>query len=194
MGKSPAPVLPPAPGPKPGGAVSKAPKPTAPPPDAPAKPPLAKEWARPTEELTPQERASRLAPGMSAGTSKVPFPVVDRDAYLAMTKAAGSIAAKTHAAPIALVNLSDLHAIQHTINDERLGQHLESPDLVAPGTRGSGHGGLVDKPVVVRKDGQLYIHDGHHRLTAAKLRGQDTAKVRLVDLDGEHVLGADRAS
>jgi hypothetical protein len=154
----------------------------------------AKEWARPDEELGPMDRAKRLHPGGSAGTSKVPFPVADRDAYLAMTREAGSIAQKTHGAPIALVNLSDLHAIQNTINDERLEQHLASPDMVAPGTRGSGHGGLVDKPVVVRKDGILYIHDGHHRLTAAAMRGQDTAKVRLVDLDGEHLPGADRAS
>lgn len=157
--------------------------------------PTAKEWGRPEEELNPAERATRmLRPGDSRGTSKVPFPVADREAYLAMTKEAGSIAKRTHGAPIALVNLRDLHAIQHTVNDERLMQHAESPDLVAPGTRGSGHGGLIDRPVVVRKDGVLYIHDGHHRLTAATLRGQETAKVRLVDLDGEHVSGADRAS
>lgn len=153
---------------------------------------LAKEWAKPTEEMNPMERAQRLHPGHAPGTSKVPFPVTDREAYLAMTKAAGSIAQKTHGAPIALVNLRDLNAIQTTVNDERLVQHLDRPDMVAPGTRGAGHGGLVDKPVVVRKDGVLYIHDGHHRLTAATLRGQDTAKVRLVDLDGEHVPGAER--
>ncbi len=142
------------------------------------------DWAK--EDLTPAERARRLPPGEKPGTSKVPFPVTDREAYLKAVHEQGSVSAKTHGAPIALVNLKDLHAIQHTVNDERLVQHLEDPHKVPPGTKGSGHGGLVDKPVVVRIGGQLTIHDGHHRLTAASLRGQKTAKVRLVDLDGEY--------
>lgn len=151
------------------------------PPQAPAPPagppPTAKQWAS-TE--------ARVEPAEGVGTSRVPFEVVDRQAYLAAIKPYGSIAAKTHGAPIALVNLADIKAIQETINDERLAQHLENPaGLVAPGAKGSGHGGLVDRPVVVRLGGVLYAHDGHHRLTAAHLRGQTTAKVRLVDLDGE---------
>lgn len=143
-----------------------------------------KDWAK--EDLTPSDRARRLPPGEKLGTTKVPFPVTDRDAYLKQVHARGSVSEATHGAPIALVNLKDLHAIQHTVNDERLVQHLEDPHLIKPGTLGSGHGGLIDKPVVVRLNGDLYIHDGHHRLTAAAIRDQKTAKVRLVDFDGEH--------
>jgi hypothetical protein len=173
--------------------------PPAPPRNASASAP-AKNWAKAgTGDADHSALLSKLQPGERKGTSKVPFPVADRDSYVASVKQHGSVAAKTHGAPIALVNLKDLHAIQKTVNDERLQQHLSDPDMVQPGTRGTGHGGLVDKPVVVKKDEQLYIHDGHHRLTAASLRGQETAKVRLVDLDAgaggaAPVLGEDRAS
>ena len=160
-----------------------APRPAPPAPSASARP-SAKEWVR--EDLTPADKAARLPPGTSAGTSQLPFQVIDREEYLASIKEHGSIAKRTHGAPTALVNLADLHAIQSSVNNERLGAHLEQPaGLVAPGARAAGHGGLVDKPVVVKKNGALFIHDGHHRLTAAHLRGQETAKVRLVDLDGD---------
>jgi hypothetical protein len=142
------------------------------------------------------QRAQKLAPGEKPGTSKVPFPVrPDGDAFKAeVHKQAGSIARKTHTAPVALVNLKDLETFQHTVNDERLVQHLDDPNMVQPGTRGSGHGGLVDKPIVIRKDGRMTIWDGNHRLTAAHLRGQETAKVRLIDLDGGQPVGQDRGA
>lgn len=154
--------------------------------------PTARDWAeRPND---PSESIKRLQPGERPGTSKVPFEVTDREAYLKSVHATGSVAAKTHGAPTALVNLKDLRAIQNTVNDERLVQHLSDPNMVPPGAKGSGHGGLVDRPVVVKMAQQLYIHDGHHRLTSAHLRGQDTAKVRLVDLDGDVHPGHDRAT
>jgi len=143
------------------------------------------------------DRVKQLSAGHTPGTSKVPFPVTDRQQYLKSVHEHGSIAQKTHGAPIALVNLKDLHAIQNTVNDERLVQHLEDPGMVPDGARGAGHGGLVDRPVVVKMGGSMFIHDGHHRLTAAHVRGQETAKVRLVDLDKSTqnaALGQDRAT
>lgn len=140
----------------------------------------AKAWASSGDD--PEQRISKLLPGEVDGTSRHPFQVMDRDQYLEMIKPFGSIARRTHDAPIALVNLSDLIGIQGTINRERLVAHLRDPAM-NEGMRASGHGGLIDRPVVVRLGGQLYLHDGHHRLTAAHLRGQDVAKVRLVDLD-----------
>lgn len=152
-------------------------------------PPLpdARAWAQQTMKSPNEAKLAQLEPGEKLGTSRVPFQLADRKSYLEMTKAIGSIANLTHVGPIALVNLHDLWAIQTTVNDERLVQHLDNPYLVEPGKRAQGHGGLIDRPVVVRKDGLLYIHDGHHRLTAATLRGQKTAKVRLVDLDGQFI-------
>lgn len=43
--------------------------------------------------------------------------------------------------------------------------------------------GKNDAPFVIKKNGQYYVQDGHHDLVAAADRGQQTAKVRLVDLD-----------
>lgn len=156
--------------------------------EAPTPPlPDARAWAQQPMKSPNEARLSQLEPGDKLGTSRVPFQLADRKTYLDMTRAIGSIANLTHVGPIALVNLSDLWAIQTTVNDERLVQHLDNPYLVEPGRRAQGHGGLIDRPIVVRKDGLLYIHDGHHRLTAATLRGQKTAKVRLVDLDGQFI-------
>jgi len=39
-------------------------------------------------------------------------------------------------------------------------------------------------PLVVRKDGKMFVRDGHHRLTKASEEGSQTAKVRFIDLDG----------
>lgn len=142
-----------------------------------------REWA--SEPETPADRHRRMPPGSRPGTTRVPFPVIDRAQYLAEVERYGKVAPRTHGAPVALVNLADLHAIQDDVNDERIGQHLENPLMYAPGTRASGHGGLIDKPVVVKLGGRLILHDGHHRATSAHLRGQQTMKVRLVDLDAE---------
>jgi hypothetical protein len=143
-----------------------------------------KSWAQ-NEFAGPERRAQYLEPGDVDGTAKHAFPAFDRDAYLASIAWAGSIAARTHRAPIAVVRMDQLVAIQGTINRERLGQHIADPHLHPEGAKASGHGGLIDRPIVVKVDGQFFIHDGHHRLTARHLRGFDTAKVRLVDLDAE---------
>jgi hypothetical protein len=39
-------------------------------------------------------------------------------------------------------------------------------------------------PMVMKKDGQYFVQDGHHRLTKAAAEGRQTAPVRLIDLDG----------
>lgn len=139
------------------------------------------EWAA-SGSPTAEDRLAQLESGDAAGSAKHPFRMIDREAYLAVVKGAG-IARRSLEAPVALVNLDDLVAIQGTINAERVGHHLSDPALYQPGARAPGHGMLVDRPVVVRKNGMLFIHDGHHRLTARFLRGASTAKVRLVDLD-----------
>jgi len=38
-------------------------------------------------------------------------------------------------------------------------------------------------PYAIKKNGQYYLQDGHHRLTALADQGKQTAKVRVVDLD-----------
>ncbi len=138
-------------------------------------------WAQ-AEFAPPEERLEYLPPAGLDGKAMHPFKLIDRDAYLESVKGAG-IAKLSHSAPIALVNLSDLVGIQGSINPERVGHHLADPYLYKQGAKAPGHGMLVDRPVVVRKNGLLLIHDGHHRLTAHHLRGLTTAKVRFIDLD-----------
>lgn len=143
-----------------------------------------KAWAQ-NEFAPPEQRAEYLQSGEVDGTVKHEFPTVDRAMYLQAIKGQ-SIPQKSLTAPIALVRLDQLVAIQGSINRERLGQHLANPKMNAEGARAPGHGMLIDRPVVVKIGGTFYIHDGHHRLTAQALRGLSTAKVRLIDLDAEN--------
>lgn len=149
-----------------------------------------KAWAAQGNE-DPERGMSRLRPGVMAGSLQHPFPFEDGDGYRASIKSFGSIAARTHGAPIALVNLKDLIGIQTSINQQRLVEHIRDPRM-NDDRRAPGHGGMIDRPVVVKWGGKLFIHDGHHRLTAAHLRGLETAKVRLVDLDAESAGGQGR--
>lgn len=127
-------------------------------------------------------RLKMLTPSQAPGTVQHPFPVESRESYLEAIKGAG-VFKRAETAPQVRLPLKGLRAIQGSINMERVMQHAQDPTYVKPGARAPGHGGLVDLPIVVKKNGQLYIHDGHHRLTAAALRGQVDARVRLVDLD-----------
>jgi hypothetical protein len=136
-------------------------------------------------------RMTVMAPGESEGTLAVPFPTTTREAYLGQVRGAG-IFKRAEQAPLVRVPLSSLMGIQRSVNVERLAKYVDDPTAVKPGTRGAHHGGLVDVPVVVRKGGKLYIHDGHHRLSAARVRGEKDARVRLVDLD-EGEVGDERA-
>src|SRR5574337_130027 len=128
-----------------------------------------KQWAG--NEFSPaHDKIAYMPPGHKQGTVKHPFPAVDHDEYLNYIKEDGSIAKRTLTAPIANVRLDQLTGIQGSVNPERLAQHLENPRMYPAGTRATGHGGLIDRPVVVKKGGQMFIHDGHHRLTAQSLR------------------------
>lgn len=142
-------------------------------------------WAA-QEFAPPESRLDMLPPDGADGSVKHPFRTIERESYLASIKGSG-IARRSQTAPIALVNMSDLIAIQGTVNRERVGHHLDDPYLYAPGAKSQNSGMLVDRPVVVRKNGMLLIHDGHHRLTAHHLRGIATAKVRFIDLDTDPV-------
>jgi ParB-like nuclease domain len=143
-------------------------------------------WARAHAQGTPKDRtavrATALEDGPFEGTAKHPFQVADRTVYLAAVRGKG-IASRTHNAPMGTIQLDQLHGIQKTVNRERLGQHMSNPRLIPNGARGAGHGGLIDLPVVVKVNGTYHVHDGHHRLVAAHLRGEQVARCRLIDLD-----------
>ena len=59
--------------------------------------------------------------------------------------------------------------------------HEVNPDFAAAAAR---YGGRDEaRPLIIKKGGQYYVADGVHRLAAAEKAGQQTANVRLVDLD-----------
>lgn len=150
-------------------------------PDA-QKPFALKEFAAKMKESPLETKARLLTPGITPGSVQHPFPVTDREAYLAKVRGTGIFKRAESVKPSA-VKLKDLTAIQRNVNQERLHAHLLNPRLIQPGTRAPGHGGIVDHPVVVKTGGKMFIHDGHHRCCSAHLRGQSEIQARVVDLD-----------
>jgi hypothetical protein len=130
-----------------------------------------------------QASASLDAAGRDArGRAPVPFTFADKGAYKSRF-VNEVINGAIEAAPVVDVPLEGLRAIQHTVDPGHVRAYAEDPGRVAPGTRHDRHGGLVDHPVVLRLGGVSYLHDGHHRATAALLTGRSTIAARLVDLD-----------
>ena len=84
-------------------------------------------------------------------------------------------------------------------------QYMEPPatvqavsigDLKAtqPGLLTGGDAALTEgPPLVVKKGGELFVRDGHHRLARMIEAGADTADVRVVDLDAGGLLGVGAA-
>jgi hypothetical protein len=98
----------------------------------------------------------------------VPFP---RAADHGVMHAAGwwLLRALARRAPVVEIALADLVATQ---------------DGVAVGTLdGMATTPPSDPPLIVRWRGVNYLNDGHHRATAAWLRGETRIAVRLLDLD-----------
>jgi hypothetical protein len=84
-------------------------------------------------------------------------------------------------APLVRVRLDSLHATQRDVTRTVVALHIQQPQIVPVGS--TSRVGPIDKPVVARYRGKLYIIDGHHRLTGLKLKGKTYARVRFVDLD-----------
>lgn len=66
------------------------------------------------------------------------------------------------------IALRDLVAIQDRINPDTVAAHVEAPSKKLP--------------VIIRTNGASYIGDGHDRLAARWLSGDDDAEVRIADL------------
>lgn len=142
-------------------------------------------WARENESREKRQgwRLRSLLQGERDGTVRHPFRIADRDEYLGRVKGKGLIK-RVDEAPVETVDLEELNGIQRSVNSERLAQHLENESLIPEGQRSAHAGMLIDLPVVVKVGGQKYLHDGHHRATAAWVRGERAIGARFVDLDG----------
>lgn len=75
--------------------------------------------------------------------------------------------------PVEELPMDNLIASQDRVDPEKV-KAIAAAGVVASGKL----------PVVVRHKGKHYIADGHHRLAGEWLAGQDTAKVRVKDLEG----------
>jgi hypothetical protein len=60
--------------------------------------------------------------------------------------------------------------------------HLD-PAVVERYKTGAGSGGRKDPPEVVRYQGEHLMLNGHHRMAAARLKGQKRLKVNFKDID-----------
>jgi hypothetical protein len=111
------------------------------------------------------------------------FTIGDKATYHAGHE--GHLTQEIRNAPIVNIPLQGLRTIQHSVNPARVRQYIDDPDMTPRNRSGAvgAHGGPVDYPIVVQQHGIRWIHDGHHRLSAAALSGDVLAKVRLVTLD-----------
>lgn len=139
-------------------------------------------WARSKTRGEAKEKLHELPISETARGKAVPFPFADKSAYKAKFSNQ-EINQAIASAPKKRVSLTGLHAIQHSVREERVADYIDHPDEIPEGQRHPEHRGPIDVPVVIQYDGERYIHDGHHRSTAAKLSGEKDIVARFVDLD-----------
>jgi hypothetical protein len=113
---------------------------------------------------------------------KVPFPYAARAAYKT-DFSNQEINQAIEDAPVKLIRIAGLHAIQHSVKVDRVLEYIKHHELLLKGTRSPLHKGLVDLPIVIQYQGIRFIHDGHHRTTAAWALGEDNVEARYVNLD-----------
>ena len=142
-------------------------------------------WSKETSSTMQAQHRLESMPHERHGV-RPPSPLVvgDKDAYHAACAKAGypgHLAEQIKVAPVQGVSLKGVRTIQRSVNPERVLHFLRHPGQL--GHARNGHWGPVDLPIIVQAGGQRWIHDGHHRATAAILRGESGVRARFVDLD-----------
>lgn len=79
-----------------------------------------------------------------------------------------------HELPCATVSLADIHVTQNWVHKGPVDELVKDPSRTE---------NAKEPAILVRKSGALWLHDGHHRLAAASLRGDVLFSARLLDLD-----------
>jgi hypothetical protein len=79
--------------------------------------------------------------------------------------------------PVKTVDLNAIYAMQNRVDEGKVRSIM---DVRRNRAAAGADGGKM--PIVVRMDGRDYIADGHHRLAASWLAGDDTADVKFKDL------------
>lgn len=102
----------------------------------------------------------------------VPLPYRNRDAAYREHVESASLSAAIRASEEREIPIALLRSTQHTVSDVRLAE-------IALGINPREH-----SPVVIERDGRYYVHNGHHRMTLASMRGDRTIRARVARLDG----------
>ena len=145
----------------------------------------ASEWAKRVDKNPKESKAlaavSTLPKSPKPGRVLVPFEVGSNDYDRAIGK--GSLKRRIAEAPVERVPTGKLVTNgQKSVRVDQLEHYISRPNA-----SGSDHGGKgthgTDHPIVVKIGGRHIIYDGHHRATAAVLRGEKAIDARVVDLD-----------
>jgi hypothetical protein len=129
---------------------------------------LAKLSKLPPKEGKPGRVLSPIEKGEDAPYDKV----VDHDEMHRLIKKA----------PVERVLLKGLVSNgQESVRTDQVAHYISNK-----GDKGTRHGkASTDHPIVVRVGGKEVVFDGHHRVTAAMLRGEKDIRARHVDLDAK---------
>lgn len=140
-------------------------------------------WADAKDPAADRARkaALELPPSATGHGVACPFPHADKAAYKG-GRTNSEINAAIARASLKEVPLDGLRAIQHSVKAAAVLKYLDDPST--PSRQRTAFV-PVDHPIVVQSGGERFIHDGHHRLTAHFLRGDERAKVRFVDFDAK---------
>lgn len=129
-------------------------------------------------------RLGKLAPSGRQGRVLAPIPVGEDSPY---DKVIGhkSLQRRIASAPIQKVPVGRLVTNgQKSVRVDQVAHYISNR-----GASGTRHGREsihpTDHPIVVRVGGRDVTYDGHHRVTAAILRGDRSIDARYVDLDGK---------
>jgi hypothetical protein len=142
----------------------------------------AADWAeRRSKSARALKRLGKLPVSETGKGAAVPLPYADRANYKKDFTNKQINAAIRHAR-VETVPIAGLHAIQHSVKADRVAQYIRDPDLRPPGDLHPRAGTPVDHPVEIQYKGKRYLHDGHHRTTAAILEGKKRIQARVARL------------
>lgn len=126
---------------------------------------------------------AKLPASKKPGRVGIPFPVGDVESPYDKVIGHKSLQRRITTAPVEDVPTDKLVSNgQKTVRKDQVAHYIAHGD-----TKGMDHGGKhpTDHPIVVKVGGKHVTFDGHHRVTAAILRGEKTVKARVVDLDAK---------
>lgn len=113
----------------------------------------------------------------------VPFPFRDRNEFK-QYHSNRELNRRISVAPVVELPMEGLNAIQHSVKPKTVAWYVRNPDREIGRTHPK-TGIPNDLPIVIQQAGIRYLFDGHHRATAAYLRGDKQLQVRFVNFDDD---------